>query len=178
VLGYQTYRLAHRAVSGSSKPAKPLICTILPAGVFAGNSLAISTLNAQRQIGIRELLYCCGALNSFVLDSALPPHVTTNINMHFVYQVPVPRIASSDPAFAPIVARAARLICTSPAFADLWNEVMKDAAIFAAAQATVRSERTPGRSRLDARVRGNSNGPPCPLPRRARRPHRPPVRPN
>jgi hypothetical protein len=43
--------------------------------------------------------------------------------MFYVYQMPVPRLTESDPAFAPIVERAARLICTTPEFDDLAKEV-------------------------------------------------------
>ena len=37
--------------------------------------------------------------------------------------MPVPRLTASDPAFAPILERAARLICTTPEFDDLAKEV-------------------------------------------------------
>ena len=43
--------------------------------------------------------------------------------MFYVYQVPVPRLTAQDAAFAPIVARAARLICTTPEFDALAQEV-------------------------------------------------------
>lgn len=38
-------------------------------------------------------------------------------------QLPVPRLTAADPAFAPIVERAAKLICTTPEFDDLAREV-------------------------------------------------------
>lgn len=45
--------------------------------------------------------------------------VTTTLNYHYVYSVPVPRLTEEDPAFAPIVERAAKLVCTTPQFDDL-----------------------------------------------------------
>ena len=43
--------------------------------------------------------------------------------MFYVYQMPVPRLTEKDPRFAPIVERAARLICTTPEFDSLARQV-------------------------------------------------------
>jgi hypothetical protein len=40
-----------------------------------------------------------------------------------MYTLRVPRLTAKDPAFAPIVARAAQLVCTTPEFDDLAAEV-------------------------------------------------------
>ena len=45
------------------------------------------------------------------------------MSFFFVYNTPVPRLTAADPRFAPIAARAARLICTTPEFDDLAKEV-------------------------------------------------------
>ena len=44
--------------------------------------------------------------------------------MFYINQLPVPRLASDHTWYRAIVERAARLICTSEEFADLWDEVM------------------------------------------------------
>jgi hypothetical protein len=44
---------------------------------------------------------------------------------HF-YQLPLPRLTSGNPYFEAIVPRAARLTCTTPAFAALWQDVMNE----------------------------------------------------
>ena len=62
-------------------------------------------------------------LNSFTVDFYARNMVSANINMFYIYQLPVPRLTESDPAFAPIVHAAARLICTTPEFDDLAQEV-------------------------------------------------------
>jgi hypothetical protein len=49
--------------------------------------------------------------------------VTTTLNFFYIYQLPVPRLTSRDSQFAPIVERAAKLICTTPEFDDLAREV-------------------------------------------------------
>ncbi len=76
--------------------------------------------------GIKEydvLLYVVAILNSFVIDYSLRLRVAANLTMFYIYQLPVPRLTAKDPAFAPIVQRAARLICTTPEFDDLAREV-------------------------------------------------------
>jgi hypothetical protein len=49
--------------------------------------------------------------------------MTTNLSTFYIYQLPIPRLTESDAAFAPIVERAAKLICTTPAFDDLARDV-------------------------------------------------------
>jgi hypothetical protein len=56
--------------------------------------------------------------------------ITTHLDMHFVYTLPVPRLgagsAEDNLFFKPIVARAARLICTSEEYGELWKEVFTE----------------------------------------------------
>jgi len=49
--------------------------------------------------------------------------VTAHCNMFYVYSMPVPRLQEGDKWFAEIVERAAKLICTTPEFEDLWAAV-------------------------------------------------------
>ena len=69
------------------------------------------------------MLFLCAITNSFVLDWYLRQKVTTTLNMFYIYQLPAPRLTEKDPAFAPIVERAAKLICITPEFDDLAQEV-------------------------------------------------------
>ncbi|MCA0360654.1 MAG: ATP-binding protein [Armatimonadetes bacterium] len=121
VLDYQRYRFAHRSITGNTNE-RTMVCSILPKGVFYGHSL-----NASKREGYAmsesELLLLSALMSSFTVDYALRQRVATQLTMFFVYQIPVPRLSKADPHFAPIVRRAARLICTTEAFADLWNEV-------------------------------------------------------
>jgi len=70
-----------------------------------------------------EMCFWCAISNSFALDWLLRQSVTTTLNMFFIYQLPVPRLTAADPRFAPIVTRAARLICTTPEFDGLAQAV-------------------------------------------------------
>ena len=66
-------------------------------------------------------------------------------------QLPVPRLTAGNPYFDAIVPRAARLTCTTPEFAALWQEVMGTE--WTATQgATAPAERQRLRDELDALV--------------------------
>jgi hypothetical protein len=113
-LDYQAYRLGYRSVASSTNE-RTMIMTILPKNLFAGHSLNLS----RGQYDAHTLLYFVGVFNSFVVDYSLRQRVSANLTMSFVYQLPTPRLTAADPAFQPIVSRAARLICTSPEFDEL-----------------------------------------------------------
>ena len=118
ILPYQTYRLGFRAIAGNTN-IRTIIVGPIPKNVFCGNSLLVSeSLNGN------DLLSAQAFLNSFVVDFYARQMVTTNINMFYIYQLPVPRLSPADKWYRPIVERAAQLICTSSEFAELWEEVM------------------------------------------------------
>ena len=81
-----------------------------------------------------------------MLDWTLRQKVAANINMFYMYQLPLPRLTAGDPIFDAIVPRAARLTCTTTAFADLWQQVTgtawspEVAAVDPAERATLRRE--------------------------------------
>jgi hypothetical protein len=58
-----------------------------------------------------------------VVDSWLKRVITKHLSFFYVLSVPVPRLTSRDALFAPIVDRAARLICTTAEFDNLAKEV-------------------------------------------------------
>ncbi len=47
------------------------------------------------------------------------------LNFHYLFGLPLPRLTQGHPHFDALVVRAARLTCTMPEFADLWNEVAR-----------------------------------------------------
>jgi hypothetical protein len=71
----------------------------------------------------RYALLAAALLNSLCLDYTLRQRVAANLTIFYIYQLPVPRPTEKDPAFASIVVRAARLICTAPEFDDLARAV-------------------------------------------------------
>ncbi len=117
-INYQGFRIGFRDVAASTNE-RTMIAALLPPDVMTGNTLITSFSLSDK----RELLAIIGILNSYVIDALIRQKVTSHCNMFYVYQLPVPRLTESDPAFAPIVHAAARLICTTPEFNDLAREV-------------------------------------------------------
>ena len=146
-LDYQACRLGVRAVSGSVNE-RTLVSTVVPPIVFCGNSLLVT------KDGLRgsACLFLGAILNSFVVDGFLRQRVSQNINMFYLYQLPVPRLTEKDAAFRPIVERAARLICTTPEFDDLAKEIFGGRATAKTVGATESSERAKLRAELDGLV--------------------------
>jgi Alw26I/Eco31I/Esp3I family type II restriction m6 adenine DNA methyltransferase len=124
-LDYQCYRIGFRSVASSTNE-RSLISSIVPKSLFCGNSLLVSLISSEDDrvnINNSELLFSNAILNSFVIDYCLRQKVTTNLNMFFVYQLPVPRLTQKDKYFSEICDRAAKLICTTPEFDELAQEV-------------------------------------------------------
>jgi len=131
-LDYEHYRLGYRDVASSTNE-RAMICTILPRRVFAGN-----TVNLQRPVvdvvergqwrqmtpvNHHEMLFVVALFNSFTVDWMIRNKITSHLNMFYVYQLPIPRLTNAHASFAPIVERAARLICTTREFDDLAKNI-------------------------------------------------------
>jgi hypothetical protein len=90
------------------------------------------------------MLYLSAVFNSFAIDWMIRQKITSHLNMFYVYQLPVPRAIADDTKVAPIVDRAARLICTTPEFDALAKEVglksHKQGVTDAAQRAVLRAE--------------------------------------
>jgi hypothetical protein len=121
-LDYQAYRLGFRDIARNTDE-RTMISTIIPPA-FHGNKLPTVKVfdDGKRIIKAVEQIFLCAVWDSFVIDSMLRLKVTTTLNFFYIYQLPVPRLTEKDPAFRPIVERAARLICTTPEFDDLAKE--------------------------------------------------------
>lgn len=143
-LEYQHYRLGHRSIARNTDE-RTMIATILPPNVFFGHSI-----NATRnKLSNQELLFIASMLNSFVLDFSLRERVSANLTMFYIYQLPVPRLTEQDVAFRMIVERAAKLICTTPEFQQLWESVMPNIPWSTHVVAIDQAERARLRAELD-----------------------------
>ncbi|MEB3122216.1 MAG: hypothetical protein VKL41_13455 [Snowella sp.] len=119
-LDYQDYRLGFRSVASSTNE-RALISSILPKSIFCGNSILVSLNNSFNHNS--ELLFSIALFDSFVNDFMIRQKVSQNLNMFYIYQLPVPRLQKGDQWFDAIVQRAAKLICTTPEFDDLAQEI-------------------------------------------------------
>ncbi len=131
-LPYESYRLGYRSITGATNE-RTIVAAIIPKGVVAGHSLNVSMPTRDiiennkwfEKINYtsEELLYLVSVMSSFVCDWYIRQQILTNLTMFYIYQLPLPRLTTKDPSFAPIVERAAKLICTTSEFDELAEEV-------------------------------------------------------
>jgi hypothetical protein len=128
---YETYRLAIRKIASNTNE-RTLITTIIPKYAIAGNSLTVNfpfnhDKEKYNELSFQndELFVLSAILNSYVVDFILRSRVTTNLNLFYLYQLPVPRLNAKHKWYKTIIEKSAKLICTTPEFAELWEGVMK-----------------------------------------------------
>ncbi|MEH2192176.1 MAG: DNA methyltransferase [Nostoc sp.] len=123
-LDYQYFRLGFRDIARNTDE-RTMISTIIPPN-FHGNKIPTAKIfddEGKQLIDNINQLFISGVWNSFVLDWLLRTKVTTTLNYFYIYQLPVPRLTKNDRNFNDIVQRAAKLICTTPEFDELAQEV-------------------------------------------------------
>jgi hypothetical protein len=143
--GYQKCRFAYRSIASNTNE-RTLISTVIPP-CFTGNSL-----NVAENLDNKLNLLCTSLFNSFCVDWFIRMKVTTNINMFYIYQLPVPRLTEKDAAFRPLVERAARLIGTTAEFDGLLKEVFGPEANHQTQGVTDPQARQAMRAEIDAMV--------------------------
>ncbi len=126
-LEYQKYRWVHRRIASNTNE-RTLITSITPKYVFTEVNSTVLKVE-ESKINNNEMLFLTTITNSFSLDYFIRQKVTTTLNMFYIYQLPVPRLSEKSTGqekkvFDSLVERAAKLICTTEEFADLWKEVM------------------------------------------------------
>ena len=119
ILDYQTYRLGFRSIARNTD-IRTLIVGTIPKNVFCGNSILVSS---DISISNTELIFLEAILNSLIIDFCARHKVSANINMFYIYQLPIPRLKEGDKYFQEIVENAAKLICTTEEFEQLAKEV-------------------------------------------------------
>lgn len=115
---FRGYRFAFREVSGSTNE-RTCIATILPPNTFAGHTLWVGVISDER-----SLLFYVSLVNSLCLDWIARFKVNFHVTLFVMKELPIPRLMAGNPYFDAIVPRAARLTCTRPEFAGLWQQVM------------------------------------------------------
>ena len=149
ILSADVFRLVFRR-QASSTNERTLVTTIIPPAFHADNmaSLIVVDSAGKPTITDQEQIFLCAVLNSLTLDYVVRQRVTTNLNFFYLYQLPVPRLTAADPAFRPLVERAARLVGTTEEFDDLLKEIFGPRATH-----RTHGERTPeGRAKLRAEI--------------------------
>jgi len=120
--GWNGYHLSFRNIASSSN-TRTLIAAVLPPNVLVSNSITFASNSLDADV----LLFLTAIFNSFLADYFIRQRVSSvRIATSYVYQLPVPRLTKRDDFFLPIVKRAARLICTTDEFKDLWKKIGAD----------------------------------------------------
>jgi hypothetical protein len=133
IFEYEMYRGAFRRIAASTNE-RTLLSTIIPQKSTAPDTSIIigrfaydaKSKKPVQRIKIEETSCLISILNAFISDFVIRLKITTHLDMHFVYTMPVPRIKESNPLFWPLVARCARLICVDENYAGLWRELFRD----------------------------------------------------
>jgi hypothetical protein len=102
---------------------RTLILAIVPATILG--KVLLPFVDWLSRPNPAEFLFLGSLLDSFVLDFLLRFKVSARVSNFFVYQLPIPRLGSGHRLFGQPVPRAARLTCTTPEFAALWDEVAR-----------------------------------------------------
>ena len=133
-LDHEMYRVAYRRIASSTNE-RAFLSAVLPPKVACPHTMFVvrrlvpneTTGEPVESITASQSVFLCSSFNSFVCDFTIRLKITTGLDMHFVYSLPIPRLGSGDAKdatyFWPIVARALRLICTTDEYAALWAEV-------------------------------------------------------
>jgi hypothetical protein len=135
-LDHEMHRVAYRRIASSTNE-RAFLSAVLPPKVACPHTMFVvrrlvpheTTGEPVESITAAQSLFLCSAFNSFVCDFIIRLKITTGLDMHFVYSLPMPRMGSGNAKdaayFWPIVARALRLICTTDEYAALWAEVFQ-----------------------------------------------------
>jgi hypothetical protein len=153
LLGYQRYRLGFRDIARNTDQ-RTFISTLIPPA-FHGNKIPTVELvdgAGNDLISEPQQLFLCALWNSFTVDWLVRLKVTATLNFFHIYQLPIPRLTAKVTVFRLIVQRAARLVCTTPEFADLWAEVLPGTSWSPSVAASDAGERARLRAEIDGLV--------------------------
>ncbi|MFH1912442.1 MAG: hypothetical protein ABIK91_10565, partial [Pseudomonadota bacterium] len=126
------YRVGYRDIAASTNE-RTLVSTVIPQ-VFHGNKIPTVVPHADHVPGSgpneEEALWLASALSSFCIDFLIRQKISTTLNFFYAYSLPVPRPNKDSRVgkglYEAIVARAARLICVTAMFSELWRKVFKN----------------------------------------------------
>lgn len=133
-LDHEQYRVSFRNIAASTNE-RGFISAVLPPKVSCPHTMVVirrlvpdeHTGQPVEWIESPQVPFLTSVFNSFACDYLIRMKITTHLDMHIVYSLPIPRLGSGDPRdaayFWPVVARALRLVCTTEEYADLWAEV-------------------------------------------------------
>jgi len=142
---YKSFRAAFREIARTTDE-RTTIATMLPPNTFAGHTLWVGHTSEPKNI-----LFYVSVINSFCLDWLVRFLGGTHVTLFLMKQLPMPRLTAGHPTFDALVSAAARLTCTTDAYAALWEQVT-GAAWTAESGVVEKSARQALRDEIDAQV--------------------------
>ncbi|TNF32978.1 MAG: hypothetical protein EP329_08850 [Deltaproteobacteria bacterium] len=118
--GAEVARLGFCEITGATNE-RTMLASLLPNAALAGNK--VPTLRTSSP---GASLALAAVLDSFVWDYLVRQRVTTTLNWAYVARVPVPQWDRGGAWEGALFRQVARLSCTTPELADVWNAVFRD----------------------------------------------------
>ena len=130
---FEQFRAVFRRIAASTNERSFLATVIPQKSVCPDTNLVVRRLRQNptngksiENINTSETGFLVAILNSFVADYVIRQKITTHLDMHFVYTVPVARLNGKDDhkeLFLSIVSRVARLISIGDSYEAFWKEL-------------------------------------------------------
>lgn len=121
--GVNHYRVGYRDIAASTNE-RTLISSIIPRS-YHGNTIPslIITIPVHVEYVTQHssALYLTAFFSSYCCDFIIRNKITSHMSFFYMNSLPIPRLNDDR-----IVSRAARLICTSSDFSDLWACIYRD----------------------------------------------------
>ena len=124
----EEFRLVWRTITNATNE-RGLISTILHPNVFLGNSLnylepiKFEDERYTRTFSYPETFYLCGIFNSFPIDFVIRHKISSNLNIFYLKELPIPRYDKNNYLHKKIEENTSKLICTSDEYYSLLDDL-------------------------------------------------------
>ncbi len=137
IFDYMCFRCGFRRIAASTNERTCLSTIIPPMAICPDTTVTVSRLDYDPTLGraielisLKESMAFLAFLNSFALDFIIRKKITTHLDMHFMYTLPVPRGKTMDSHLDKfincIVSRIARLVCVNKDYEMMWTEAFQN----------------------------------------------------
>jgi len=114
----EKFKIGIRSVGGSTNE-RTLYCTVIPSPTPCGNSLIVTS----NLIVGRDIVFISSILSSFVIDFIMRKKVSTNLNMFYLYQLPVIRQIQDGLVLNLLLDKTVKLLRIKKDYSILWDDV-------------------------------------------------------
>jgi hypothetical protein len=133
---YLCFRCGFRRIAASTNERTCLSTMIPPMVTCPDTTVTVSRIDydsvlgrATELISLNQSLVLLSFLNSFALDFVVRQKITTHLDMHFMYGLPVPRgnmtAKHVNTRLQDVVSRVARLVCANSDYESMWAQAFR-----------------------------------------------------